>query len=208
MNGIDGLDMKILRVLQENASHSAAKIAELVGLSQSPCWRRIQRLKEEGYISRIVALLNRNKFNLNTLVFVHVKVTRNDQESLAQFTTAIRGFKEVLDCYAVLGVYDFLLRILVSDMQAYEKFFFSKLSAVPNIREVHSFVVMSEIKSTTAIPLTAVRGETAFNARAERCVALPVGAPPMNGGMTLDWKDGVRPFDRSRPVTVSDLSSR
>jgi Lrp/AsnC family transcriptional regulator len=205
MDGIDSIDMKILRVLQENASHSAAKIADLVGLSQSPCWRRIQRLKDEGYISKVVAVLNRHKLNLNTLLFVHVKVIRNDQESLAQFTTAIRGFNEVLDCYAILGVYDFLLRVLVSDMQAYEKFFFTKLSTVPNIREVHSFVAVSEIKSTTALPLAVVRGDVVANGHGKVGAVLPAGPPPMNGGAALDLADGAGLRGGSRLIAIGDL---
>jgi Lrp/AsnC family transcriptional regulator len=153
VDGLDKIDLEILRLMQEDASYSAAQIAESVGLSQSPCWRRIQRLKDEGYISKIVAVLDRRKLNLPTQLFVQVKTIRNDQASMAQFTEAVRGFHEVLECYAILGVYDFLLRVVVRDMQAYEKFYFSKLATVPNIREVNSFVTASEIKCTTSLPL-------------------------------------------------------
>ena len=153
MDGLDKIDLKILRAMQEDASRSAAEIADSVGLSQSPCWRRIQRLKEEGYISKIVAVLDRRKLNLLTQLFVQVKVNRNDQVSLSQFTEAIRSFQEVLECHVILGAYDFLLRVVVRDMEAYEKFYFGKLSSVPNIREVNSFVAAWEVKSTTALPL-------------------------------------------------------
>jgi Lrp/AsnC family transcriptional regulator len=150
---LDKIDLKILRALQQDASHSAAQIADSVGLSQSPCWRRIQRLKEEGYISKIVAVLDRRKLNLPTQLFVQVKVLRNDQASLAQFTEAVRSFQEVLECHVILGMYDFLLRVVVRDMEAYERFYFTKLAGVPNIREVNSFVAALEVKSTTALPL-------------------------------------------------------
>ncbi len=153
MEGLDKIDLKILRALQEDASHSAAEIADSVGLSQSPCYRRIQRLKEEGYITKIVAMLDRRKLNLPTQLFVQVKVTRNDQASLAEFTEYIRSFQEVLECHVILGAYDFLLRVVVKDMEAYEKFYFGKLSSVPNIREVNSFVAAWEVKSTTSLPL-------------------------------------------------------
>lgn len=152
MEGLDKIDLKILHVLQEDASHSAAEIADTVGLSQSPCWRRIQRLKEEGYISRIVAVLDRRKLDLATQLFVQVKTLRNDRTSLNQFTEAIRSFDEVLECHVILGAYDFLLRVVVRDMQAYERFYFSKLSNVPNVREVNSFVAALEVKSTTSLP--------------------------------------------------------
>lgn len=154
MSNLDKIDLQILRLMQEDASHSAAQIADQVGLSQSPCWRRIQRLKDEGYISKIVAVLDRRKLDLPTQLFVQVKVVRNDQASLALFTEAVRAFEEVLECYVILGVYDFLMRVVVRDMQAYERFYFTKLSSVPNIREVNTFVTASEIKATTSLPLT------------------------------------------------------
>jgi Lrp/AsnC family transcriptional regulator len=153
MEGLDKIDLKILRALQEDASHSAAEIAETVGLSQSPCYRRIQRLKEEGYITKIVAMLDRRKLDLLTQLFVQVKVLRNDQQSLQEFTNHIRSLPEVLECHVILGAYDFLLRVVVRDMEAYEKFYFGKLSSVPNIREVTSFVAAWEVKSTTSLPL-------------------------------------------------------
>lgn len=151
--GLDKIDQKILAVLQEDASLSAAEIAEAVGLSQSPCWRRIQRLKDEGYITKIVALLDRHKLSLRAQVFVQVRVVKHDQVSLTEFAQVIRQFPEVLECHVILGVFDFLLRVVTKDMEAYEKFYFERLSRVPNIREVNSYVAASEIKSTTAYPL-------------------------------------------------------
>lgn len=152
-SGLDKIDYKILAVLQEDASRSAAEIAEAVGLSQSPCWRRIQRLKDDGYITRIVALLDRQKLGFRVQMFVQVKVVKNDQASLAEFSAAIRAFPEVLDCHVVLGVFDFLLRVVAPDMDAYETFYFEKLSRVPHILEITSYVAASEIKTTTAWPL-------------------------------------------------------
>ncbi len=150
---LDKIDLKILKAMQEDASRSAAEIAEVVGLSQSPCWRRIQRLKDEGYISKIVAVLNPEKLNLRTQIFVQVKVSRADQVNLQEFSAAIRNFPEVMECHVILGAFDFLLRIVAQDIHAYEKFFFEKLSRVPGIQEVNSYVAISEIKATTALPL-------------------------------------------------------
>jgi Lrp/AsnC family transcriptional regulator len=150
---LDKIDLKILKALQEDASRSAAEIAEAVGLSQSPCWRRIQRLKDEGYISKIVAVLNPEKLNLRTQLFVQVKVSRADVVNLTEFSQAIRNFPEVMECHVILGAFDFLLRVVAQDIHAYEKFFFEKLSRVPGIQEVNSFVAVSEIKATTALPL-------------------------------------------------------
>jgi Lrp/AsnC family transcriptional regulator len=151
--GLDKIDLRILAALQEDASRSAAEIAEAVGLSQSPCWRRIHRLREEGYISKVVALLDRKKLGLRAQLFVQVKVTSNDQASLAEFAQAIREFPEVMECHVILGMFDFLLRVVTKDMDAYEKFYFETLSRVPNIREVNSFVAATEVKSTTAFPM-------------------------------------------------------
>jgi Lrp/AsnC family transcriptional regulator len=151
--GLDKIDYKILSVLQQDASLSAAEVAEAVGLSQSPCWRRIQRLKDEGYITKIVALLDRQKLGLRAQLFVQVKVMKNDRASLAEFSEAIRAFPEVMECHVVLGVFDFLLRVVAKDMEAYETFYFEKLSRVPHILEVTSYVAASEIKTTTAWPL-------------------------------------------------------
>ncbi|MHB1205042.1 MAG: Lrp/AsnC family transcriptional regulator [Rhodospirillaceae bacterium] len=150
---LDKIDLKILKAMQEDASRSAAEIAEAVGLSQSPCWRRIQRLKDDGYISKIVAVLNPEKLNLRTQLFVQVKVSRADQVNLQEFSAAIRAFPEVMECHVILGAFDFLLRVVAQDIQAYEKFFFEKLSRVPGIQEVNSYVAVSEIKATTALPL-------------------------------------------------------
>lgn len=151
--GLDRIDLKILHALQQDASRSAAEIAEAVGLSQSPCWRRIQRLKEDGYITRIVAILDRRKLDLRAQLFVQAKLVGNDTATLAEFSQAIRDFPEVMECHAIGGSYDFLLRIVVQDMDAYEKFYFDKLSRVPSIREMNSAVVVSEIRETTALPL-------------------------------------------------------
>ena len=150
---LDKIDLKILKAMQEDASRSAAEIAEAVGLSQSPCWRRIQRLKDEGYISKIVAVLNPDKLNLRTQMFVQVKMSRADPVNLQAFAAVIRDFPEVMECHVILGAFDFLLRIVAQDIQAYEKFFFEKLARVPGIQEVNSYVGISEIKATTALPL-------------------------------------------------------
>lgn len=149
---LDKIDLRILSVLQEDAALSAAEVADAVGLSQSPCWRRIQRLKEEGYIAKTVAILDRRKLNLHAQLFVQVKVHRNDQINLNEFAQAIRKFPEVVECHMVLGMFDFLLRIVTQDMSTYEKFFLEKLSRLPNVREFNSYVAVSEIKSTTVLP--------------------------------------------------------
>ena len=100
---LDSYDRKILALLQEDASLSSAQIAEQVGLSQSPCWRRIQRMKEEGIIRGQVTLLDRKKIGLNTQIFAEIKLNAHGRSNFTEFTEAIRGFPEVLECYVLMG---------------------------------------------------------------------------------------------------------
>jgi Lrp/AsnC family transcriptional regulator len=150
---LDSFERKILALLQEDATLSTTELAERVGLSQSPCWRRVQRLRDEGYIRREVALLDARKVGLNAQIFAQVKLNAHGRQHLEEFADAIRGFPEVLECFVLLGTVDFLLRIVAEDIHAYERFFFEKLSRVAGIQEVNSVVALSEIKSTTALPL-------------------------------------------------------
>lgn len=150
---LDSFDRKILTLLQEDAALSAAEIGDRIGLSQSPVSRRIARLRETGYIRRSVALLDREKLGLSAQVFAQIKLSAHGRQHLEEFTSAIRNFPEVLECYVLMGPVDFLLRIVAADINAYERFFFDKLSRVPGIQEVNSIVALSEIKATTALPL-------------------------------------------------------
>ena len=153
LNELDTFDRKILALVQKDASRSTTEIAELVGLSQAPCWRRLQRLKDAGYLRAQVALLDRRKVGLNAQIFAQVKLTATGRSNLEEFTAAIRGFPEVLECHVLMGPVDFMLRIVARDIEAYERFFFDKLSRVPGVQEINSMVALSEIKSTTELPL-------------------------------------------------------
>ncbi len=150
---LDAYEKRILRLLQEDASLSNAEIAEKVGLSASPCWRRIDRLEREGFIKRRVALLDRRKVGLNAQIFAQVKLNAHGRANLDEFAAAIRDLPEVLECYVMMGSVDFLLRIVAPDIEAYEKLFFNRLSQLPGVQEVNSTVALSEIKATTALPL-------------------------------------------------------
>jgi Lrp/AsnC family transcriptional regulator len=151
---LDTFDLKLLAILQADASLSTAELAERVGLSQSPCWRRIQRLEQAGVIDRRVTLLNRKALGLNAHIFAQVKLSAHGRTHLADFARAIEEIPEVLDCYVLMGEIDFLLRIVTRDVEAYEKLFFEKLSQLPGVQELKSSVALSEIKHTTALPLS------------------------------------------------------
>ncbi|MEO0688674.1 MAG: Lrp/AsnC family transcriptional regulator [Pseudomonadota bacterium] len=152
-DSLDKYERAILELLQRDASLSTAAIADEVGLSQSPCWRRIDRLEKEGFIKGRVALVDRTKVGLRAQIFAQVKLNAHGRANLDEFTAAIRDFPQVLDCYVLMGSVDFMLRIVAEDIEAYERFFFEELSQIPGVQEVNSTVALSEIKATTEVPI-------------------------------------------------------
>lgn len=149
----DEVDRKILRLLQTKPEISASDIGERIGASQATCWRRIQRLREEGLVLPQLVALDRKKAGFKAMVFAQVKLTSQGRSDLASFSEAIRSFPEVLDCYVLMGNMDFLLRIVARDVDAYEQFFFQRLSKLPGVQEITSSIALSEIKSTSALPI-------------------------------------------------------
>ena len=150
---IDPFERRLLVELQQDCSRSMADLAEIVGLSPSPCWRRIDRLEKAGVISRRVAIIDRKSVGLNAHVFAQVKLNAHGRANLDEFANAIRSLPQVLECYVMMGSVDFLLRIVAKDIEDYERFFFDQLSQLPGIHEINSTVALSEIKSTTALPI-------------------------------------------------------
>jgi Lrp/AsnC family transcriptional regulator len=150
---IDDIDLRILDALQRDASLSTAELADIVGLSQSPCWRRLTRLKEAGYIKAQITLLDADKLGFGTTFFAHVKLSAHGKANLTEFGDAVRRMPEVQECYATLGSFDFLLKIITRDIHAYEQFVYSRLSALPSVREINSTIALSVIKATNALPL-------------------------------------------------------
>lgn len=150
---LDKIDRRILRALLADGGLSAAEIAEKVGLSQSPCWRRINRLEESGVIRQRSVVVDRKKVGLDTMIFAHVKMSAHGKSNLPDFASMVRAFPEVLECYVTLGDTDFLLKVVTPDMDAYEHFFFHHLSQLPGVQEVRSTIALSEIKYTLALPI-------------------------------------------------------
>lgn len=149
---MDKIDRNILRLLQEDSTLSTADIAEQVGLSTTPCWRRIQRLEESGVIRKKVALLSRDKLNLGVNVFVAVKTNQHNWEWLAKFSEAVSQFPEVMEFYRMAGESDYLLRVVVPDMPAFDTFY-KKLVQTTDLSDVSSSFAMEQIKYTTSLPL-------------------------------------------------------
>ena len=150
---IDQTDRRILQLLQTEPGINAAAIGERIGLSQSACWRRMQRLRDEGVIKDHPVILDPEKVGLSTMVFAQVKLTSHGRSNLTDFAEAVRKYPEVLDCYVVLGNIDFLLRIVAEDIKDYERFMYEKLSQLPGVQEVNSSIALSEIKHTTVLPI-------------------------------------------------------
>jgi Lrp/AsnC family transcriptional regulator len=149
---MDRIDKEILALLQANADVPLSEIAERVNLSSTPCWRRIQRLEEQGYIQRKVALLDPVKLNVGVTVFVLLKTHQHNQEWFIKLSATISEIPEVVDFYRMSGSIDYLLRVVVPNIAAYDEVY-KKLTKNIEIFEVNSSFAMEEIKHTTMLPL-------------------------------------------------------
>ena len=149
---MDLIDRKILDLLQADATLSIAEIADRVGLSQTPCWKRIQRLEAQGVIERRVALLNPEKLGLGLTVFVSVETNDHSQAWLARFAEIVTAMPEVLEFYRMAGDVDYMLRVVVPDMAAYDLFYKRLIAAIP-LKNVSSRFAMERVKASTMLPI-------------------------------------------------------
>ena len=150
---LSATDVKILRLLQHDASLTAAEIAEQVNLSTSPCWRRISRLEKDGVIDKKVALLDAEKLGMGLVVFSRISLAKNDESSLHDFEERVRRFPEVVECYSVTGSADYFLKIITRDIKHYDRFLRRHLIQIPMVRDVNSNVAVTRIKYSTELPL-------------------------------------------------------
>ena len=153
LNEIDAIDLRLLRTLQADSNRSTAELAELLGLSQPSCWRRLQRLRQAGYIVKEAAVLDREKLGFSTQVFALVKLSSVGRANLSGFAETIRAMPEVVECHVLMGVADFILKVVTEDIHAYERFFFEKLSALEGVQDITSSVALSEIKPPSGLPI-------------------------------------------------------
>jgi Lrp/AsnC family transcriptional regulator len=149
---MDAIDRKILSVLQEDAALSVAEIGSRVGLSSTPCWKRIQRLETEGVILKRVALVDQDRIGLGITVFVSIETDNHSQDWLDRFAKVVGAMPEVMEFYRMAGDVDYMLRVVVSDMPGYDTFYKRLIAAVP-LKNVTSRFAMEKIKSTTALPI-------------------------------------------------------
>lgn len=153
MKNLDTIDRTILKLLQENGKLNVKEIAEQLGITKTPIYERIKRLENDGIIDRYVALLNRQKLSPSIIVFCSVTLEMQKFEYFDQFYTEIVKFPEVMECYTIGGGFDFLLKIVVQDLQEYYDFSSQKLAILPNIGSVSSSFVLKEIKNSTVLPV-------------------------------------------------------
>ena len=149
---MDAIDRKILTALQEDASLSVADIGSRVGLSSTPCWKRIQRLEADGVILRRVALVDQDRIGLGITVFVSVETGDHSQEWLDRFAKVVGAMPQVMEFYRMAGDIDYMLRVVVPDMASYDSFYKRLIAAVP-LKNVTSRFAMEKIKSTTSLPI-------------------------------------------------------
>ncbi|SDD03074.1 transcriptional regulator, AsnC family [Sphingomonas sp. YR710] len=149
---LDRIDRRILEILQSDATRSVVEIGEAVGLSATPCWKRIKRLEKEGFIERRVAILSRERLGLGVTVIVAIRTARHSEEWLEVFAAGVSRIPEVVEFYRMSGEIDYLLKIVARDIADYDRIY-RKLTKVADLHDVSSSFAMQEIKSTTALPL-------------------------------------------------------
>lgn len=152
-NAIDATDWKILSLLQDDARLTNVELARRVGLSPSPCLARVRALEDSGYIARYVSLLDPVRVGLKVSVFIQVTLEKQIEPVLEKFESAIRERPEVMECYLMTGDADYLLRVVVPDLQALERFILAFLSKVPGVGNIRSSFALKQVKYQTALPL-------------------------------------------------------
>lgn len=150
---LDQTDIKLLRLLQENGAMSNKDLAFKTNKSITAVHDRVRRLKENGYINRVVAILDKQKIGIGLISFSQVFLVDHNAESLKKFEESVAAFTEVMECFQMSGSYDFLLRVATRDMEGYHMFLRNKLAALPNVDKVQTFFVLSESKSETGYPI-------------------------------------------------------
>ena len=154
MKQLDRTDRRILAILQEDSSLAVAEVASRVGLSQTPCWRRIQRLRADGVIERTVSLVHPEAVGLGLTVFIVIEALDHSPAWLERFTAVVSAMPEVMEVHRMAGDIDYLLRVAVADMAAFDAFYRRLIDAVP-LKNVSSHFAMERVKATTAFPIDA-----------------------------------------------------
>lgn len=150
---LDATDQKLLNILQFDTKQTNKAISLKLDLSVTAVYERIKKLERNGIISKYVALIDRKKVNRNFVVLCHIKLLQHTKDFLTSFEKAVVKLEEILECFHVSGDYDYILKICVTDMEAYREFMVTKLTTLDHIGSTHSIFMISEVKSTTALAL-------------------------------------------------------
>ena len=157
MANLDAVDIKILELLQQNSNRTTKSIAQELGMTTSPIFERIKKLEKEGYIKGYVAVLDQKKIGLKQTVFMGITLQGHTRSYLEKFVTQINTFPEVIECHRVSGNFDYLLKLVIEDIEAYEHFIISKLTLLPYLGNVQSLITLSTGKETNEIDLTRLK---------------------------------------------------
>ena len=152
-NEIGSQEVKILRLLQQDASLTTQEISERLNMSQSPCWRKINKLEQDSLVQKRVAILNREKLGMDVVVFATINLSTQGRQYLEDFEAEVKLLPEVLECYTMAGSWDYMLKIVAKNIRHYEIFVREKLTTLPHIGEAHSHIAVTEIKNSTELPL-------------------------------------------------------
>lgn len=150
---LDAIDRRLLAALQENGRLSATELAERIGLTTSPCLRRLKRLERSGVIRGYAALVDQDRVGLPVSVFVSVKLERQREDALETFEEAVRDCPEVMECYLMTGTRDYLLRVVVGDLSAYERFLKETLTRIDGVASIESSFALAQVKHANALPI-------------------------------------------------------
>lgn len=150
---LDKFDKEILRVLQKDATVSMAELSQQVGLSHTPCWRRVKKLEADGVIRRKVTLLDSKKLNLGVSVFIYVSLKNHDGDSLNDFEAAVQNIDEIVECHTTSGEKDYLLKVMVESIEEYEHLLKNKMTHLPHVDHLSSTFALKQVKNTTELPI-------------------------------------------------------
>lgn len=150
---MDNTDLKILKLLQHNAQYTHKEIADKIGLTITPIYERIKRLEKDGVIQRYVALLDQDQLNLSLVAFTNISLKEHSKDYIKKFEEEITKIESVVECYHIAGQYDYMLKIVIKDMKAYQLVVINQLASMENIANVTSSFVMTEVKKSTELPI-------------------------------------------------------
>ena len=150
---LDNQDIKLLDLLQKDASQSTAELADKLSISQSPAWRRVNRLEQSGLIKGRVAILDRKQLGLDLVVFTTINLSSIGRQNMQMFEEAVSKLDEVMECYTMTGAWDYMLKVVVKNITHYEQFVRNTLLELPMIGEIHSHIAVTEIKNSSKLPL-------------------------------------------------------